>query len=229
MASGTPAFLASGRISEMHSLTRSRARPRSFEPSGRPPTTRTRHCAPSSCASSMARRLSSSQFLAVKNPPRQRPLTVRPWALIAFAASLTPISASLSRQGAMPRMPWRAQPSIACASVHCFLIVAVLSDSSDGSGDAMDRHQLPHPAAGTLGILQQARGIREAEEFGEVQQVARALLAADHHEVLLVAVQPGHENDAGLVEARRRAEDVARQRHGGLERFVVTRLVIFDQ
>jgi hypothetical protein len=26
-------------------------------------------------------------------------------------------------------MPWRAQPSIACASVHCFLTVAVLRES----------------------------------------------------------------------------------------------------
>jgi ABC-type thiamine transport system ATPase subunit len=42
---------------------------------------------------------------------------------------------------------------------------------------------------------------------------ARALLAADHREMVLVAVEPGHEHDAGLVEARRRLEDVARQRH----------------
>ena len=42
---------------------------------------------------------------------------------------------------------------------------------------------------------------------------ARALLAADHDEVVLVAVEPGQEDDAGLVEARRRLEDVARQRH----------------
>ena len=29
----------------------------------------------------------------------------------------------------MPWMPWRAQPSIICARFHCFLTVAVLSDS----------------------------------------------------------------------------------------------------
>jgi hypothetical protein len=50
-----------------------------------------------------------------------------------------------------------------------------------------------------------------------VAERARALLAADHREVRLVAVQPGEEDDAGLVEARRRLEDVARQRHGRRE------------
>ena len=54
---------------------------------------------------------------------------------------------------------------------------------------------------------------------------ARALLAADHHEVVLVAVQPGHEHDAGLVEARRRREDVARQRHRRREDRVEARAV----
>lgn len=29
----------------------------------------------------------------------------------------------------MPRIPWRAQPSMICASFHCFLTVAVLSES----------------------------------------------------------------------------------------------------
>ena len=34
----------------------------------------------------------------------------------------------------MPRMPWRAQPSIACASDHCAFTVAVFSESLAGSG-----------------------------------------------------------------------------------------------
>ncbi len=42
---------------------------------------------------------------------------------------------------------------------------------------------------------------------------ARALLAADHHEVVLVAVQIGHQHDAGFVEPGRCGEDVARKRH----------------
>jgi hypothetical protein len=35
-----------------------------------------------------------------------------------------------------------------------------------------------------------------------MQEIARALLAADHDEMALVAVQPDEEHDAGLVEAR---------------------------
>ena len=77
----------------------------------------------------------------------------------------------------------------------------------------MQRQQLPHPRHRELGLLEQAGRVGEAEGLGEVQQRARALLAADHREVRLVAVQPGEEDDAGLVEARRRLEDVARQRH----------------
>ena len=77
----------------------------------------------------------------------------------------------------------------------------------------MHREELLHPLAGKFRILQQARGIGEPEQFGEVQDAARALLAADHGEVILVAVEIRHEYDAGLVEARRALEDVARQRH----------------
>ena len=64
-----------------------------------------------------------------------------------------------------------------------------------------------------LRLLEQAGRVGQAEQLGQVRQRARALLAADHREVVLVAVEPGHEDDAGLVEARRRLEDVARQRH----------------
>ena len=65
-----------------------------------------------------------------------------------------------------------------------------------------------------LRIAQQAGAVGEAEQLGEMRQRARALLAADHDEVVLQAVEVGHEHDAGLVEAGRRLEDVARQRHG---------------
>ena len=65
--------------------------------------------------------------------------------------------------------------------------------------------------------MQHARLVGEAEQLGEVDQRARALLPAHHDEMVLQAVEPGEEHDAGLVEAGRRLEDVARQRHGGLE------------
>ena len=58
----------------------------------------------------------------------------------------------------------------------------------------------------------------------QVRQRTCALLAAHHHEVALVAVEPGHEHHAGLVEARGRLEDVARQRHRGRQDAVEARL-----
>ena len=60
---------------------------------------------------------------------------------------------------------------------------------------------------------------------GEVQHAARALLPADHREVRLMAVEPREEHDARLVEARRRGEDVTRQRHRGRENGVEPRAV----
>ena len=58
-----------------------------------------------------------------------------------------------------------------------------------------------------------------------MKDAARALLAAHHREVRLVAVEPREEHDARLVEARRRGEDVARQRHGGREYRVEPRAI----
>src|SRR5262249_19603451 len=69
--------------------------------------------------------------------------------------------------------------------------------------NSMHVEKLLHAPAGERRIGKQARGVREAEELGQVQDRARALLAADHDEVVLVPVQPGHEDDACLVEARR--------------------------
>ena len=70
---------------------------------------------------------------------------------------------------------------------------------------------------GLVGVGEDAGLVGEAEELGEVLERAGALLAADHDEMVLQAVEVGEEHDAGLVEAGRRLEDVARQRDGGLE------------
>jgi hypothetical protein len=67
-------------------------------------------------------------------------------------ASAAPSSASLSRHGAMPRMPWRAQPSIICASDHLSFTVAVFSDSARGSGAPSDA-----PSAAALDAALTAR------------------------------------------------------------------------
>src|SRR5690242_1315843 len=127
----------------MPSCTCKRASAMSFDPAGSPPATSTRHCASSACASSIARRLSSSAALrpaasaAGNMPPRHKPVTVNPCARIARAAASTPIACSRSRHGAMPRIPCRAQPSIACAKPQRLRVVAVLSDRSAGSGDVV--------------------------------------------------------------------------------------------
>src|SRR3954470_16644488 len=53
----------------------------------------------------------------------------------------------------------------------------------------------------------------------------RALLASDHGEMILMAVQVRHEDYAGLVEAGGRLEDVPRQRHRRTENVVESSLV----
>src|SRR5207245_515744 len=54
----------------------------------------------------------------------------------------------------------------------------------------------------------------QAERVGEVDHRACALHPAHHLEVRLVAVEVRGEHDDGLVEARGRAENVARERKG---------------
>ena len=80
--------------------------------------------------------------------------------------------------------------------------------------DSVGRHHGAHARGGELGVAQQAGGVGEAEQRGEVNERASAFLAADHDEVVVVAVQVRHEHDAGLVEPGGRFEDVAGQRHG---------------
>src|SRR6185437_16635615 len=220
----------------MPSRTMARASMRSREPGASPPTTSTRHWAPIAAASSTARRLSSSarsrpaRSKLVNMPPRHRPVTVSPLARIACAASATPIAWSWSRHGEMPGMPARAMPSIAWRKSHCARTVAVLIERKRvprvrsritrqglyavaSRVDPVHAEHGAHAGESEVGIGEQAGGIGEAEKLGQMGQRARALLAADHGEVALMAVEIGHEHDAGIVEARRRLEDVARQLH----------------
>ncbi len=67
------------------------------------------------------------------------------------------------------------------------------------------------------GSLQEARGVGHAEDLGEMQRRTGALQAAGHGEMILVAVEIGHEHHAGLVELGRRGEEVPRQRLGRLQ------------
>lgn len=95
------------------------------------PTTITSSGAPSSAASSKARKLSSrpSSSIAVRNPPQHTLDTRRPALEISLADSLTPASWIRSRHGATAPNPARAAPSTACFSVQEF-IVMVLRDSA---------------------------------------------------------------------------------------------------
>jgi len=93
----------------------------------------------------------------------------------------------------------------------------------------MNREHSAHARDRELGVAQQAGGIREAEQLGEMHERARALLAADHDEMVLVAVQIRHEDDAGLVEPGRRLEDVPRERHGRRQDLVERRDAILAE
>jgi len=82
---------------------------------------------------------------------------------------------------------------------------------------AASRHPMhgqkrPHPRHRHLRIAQQPGVVGQAEQLAEMLDTARRLLPSDHHEVVLVAVQPGHEHHAGPVKGCRCLEDVAPKR-----------------
>ena len=56
-------------------------------------------------------------------------------------------------------------------------------------------------------------GTGETKKLGKVQQRAGALLPADHDEMVLQAIEPRKEYNAGLIKTRRRLKDVTGQRH----------------
>ena len=133
----------------------------------------------------------------------------------------------------MARMPCRAQASMICSEI------ALLADRRGVQRQpAMIGGKIPHHASmprsrehrlhaprRQFGIGEQSGLVGEPEQFGEMQRRARALLPADHGEMILMAVEIGHEHDAGLVEPRRRLEDMARQRHRRPQHVVETGLV----
>ena len=80
--------------------------------------------------------------------------------------------------------------------------------------------QGPHALDGQFRLFDQTGLVGKPEQLHQVRQGAGALLPADHDEVVLVAIDPGHEHHAGLVETGRRLEDVPRQRNRGGQDFV---------
>jgi hypothetical protein len=75
----------------------------------------------------------------------------------------------------------------------------------------LNREQFRHARRRQVRVVQDAGLVGEAKQFGQMQDGARAFLAADHDEMILQAVEPCKEHDAGFVK-RRRLEDVARER-----------------
>src|SRR5258706_298932 len=56
---------------------------------------------------------------------------------IRRAVSFKPSCSTWSRHGAIPRIRWRAQPAMMSLNCHRWRTVAVLSESSEGSGPAI--------------------------------------------------------------------------------------------
>src|SRR6185503_2332964 len=98
---------------------------------------------------------------------------------------------------------------------------AVTTRGAMSGRDAVGAHHVLQTRGGEIGIADEAGRVGKPERLDQMHERASALLAADHDEMLLVAVEIGEEDDAGLVELRRRLEDVARQRHGRLEDFPI--------
>src|SRR5690606_16406196 len=112
-----------------------------------------------------------------------------------------------SRQGEMAVMPARRQPSTASTKPHCWRVVARLREMAlpliaflpwCGSRRISCRHPIHcknrlHPRRRQFRICQHPRLVGEAEEFGQVLDRAGRLLAADHLEMVLEAIEIGEE------------------------------------
>src|SRR5690606_32763589 len=140
-----------------------------------------------------------------------------PAALTAATARSSPTAPTWSRHGEMARISARAQASTMERRSPCLRTVAVLIDRKRWSREksrmaeaaaaageavrfmlspfhAVRREHVAHTPDREGRIAQQARRIGEPEELGEMQRRAGALLAADHGEMVLPAVEVGHED-----------------------------------
>ncbi len=70
---------------------------------------------------------------------------------------------------------------------------------------------------GQVGLLQRSARVGETNDLGQMRQAPRGVQPADELERGLVPVEPREEGDAGLLVVRRRGEDLAAQRLGGLQ------------
>ena len=68
---------------------------------------------------------------------------------------------------------------------------------------------MAHALGREVGLAQQVGLVGQAEDFAQVRQGTCALLSTDHHEMGLMAVEPSHEDHAGLVKPGGRFENQA--------------------
>ncbi len=139
-----------------------------------------------------ARRPASSA--AGNNPPRQRQLTVSPAERIMAPAFSRPAACTMSRHGAIAVMPARTQPSTSCSRrprLHGRRVdreqALVVGEIAHQAINSAHRHGGAHRGAARKLGIEQAGPAASArpEQLGEMQGRARALLAADHGEVVL--------------------------------------------
>ena len=78
-----------------------------------------------------------------------------------------------------------------------------------GSCHTMDAHQIFHSLNSHLGVLQQMGLIGQSEQLCQMLNGAGALLTANHAEMVLVTVEPSHEDNARFVVTGRRLENMA--------------------
>lgn len=74
----------------------------------------------------------------------------------------------------------------------------------------MQGHQQLHSVSGRFGVFQKIGSVGQAEQLCQVQDGPRGLLTTHHAEMLLVSIEPGHEDDARFVITGRRRKDMAR-------------------
>src|SRR5262245_30694261 len=79
--------------------------------------------------------------------------------------------------------------------------------------NSMKRQEMTHGMAGEMGVREQPGLISEPQDVSEIAQGPHRLRARGHDEMILEAVEPGQEDDAGLIILCRRPEDEPRQGH----------------
>src|SRR5579863_7642862 len=90
---------------------------------------------------------------------------------------------------------------------------------------ARERENGAHPSHRQIGIANQSGAARKLKQLGQVNDGTRPLLAAEHLEMILVPVDIGEKDHAGLIGVSRRFKKVTRESDRWPEDFAVSRHV----